>query len=134
MHSSRMRTARPNRDPPDRDPLPGQRPPTWTETSYLERDPLPGQRPPWQRTTWTENSLDRETQTEAPRQRPPWTETPWTETPLDRKPQTETPRTETPLVMWPVVHAGTETPLWTEPQTCVKTSPCHINYKNFPEA
>ena len=29
-----------------------------------------------------------------------------------------------PLVMWPVVHTGTETPLWTEWQTRVKILPC----------
>ena len=37
---------------------------------------------------------------------------------------TKTPWTETPPVMWPVVHAGTETPLWTEWHIDVKTLRC----------
>ena len=41
----------------------------------------------------------------SPRQRPSWTETPWTETPW-----TENPLDRDPPVMWPVMHAGTETP------------------------
>ena len=46
-------------------------------------------------------------------------------TPLDRDhPWTETPDRDPP-VMWPVVHAGTETPtLWTEWHRGVKTLPC----------
>ena len=86
--------------PPDRDPSPEtplDKDPSWTET------------PPQ-----TETPLDRD---------PPWTKIPPGQRPsLDRDPpRTETPQTETPLVMWPVVHAGTETPLWTESQTTVKT-------------
>ena len=58
MHSSRMRTADPYRDPPDRDPH-RQRLPTWTETPYLDRE-CPGQRP-----------QDRDPQTETPMNRDP---------------------------------------------------------------
>ena len=91
----------PDRDPPDRDPLdrdpqtetPMDRDPPWTDTP-MDRDPLdrdpntetpPGQRPP-----------DRDPQIETPSS--------WTETPGQQPPWTETP-----LVMWPVVHSGTET-------------------------
>ena len=89
MHSSRMRTTRllqygglPDRDPLDRDPLPGQRPPAWTETPCLDRDPLPGQRP-----------LDRDPDRDPTGQRPPrwrlsWMENPFGQTlrpPLDRQ-------------------------------------------------
>ena len=61
-------TETPDRDPMDRDPHLGQRPPSWIETPLLDRDPLlernplPGQRPPPGRDLLLE-------------------ETPWTETP-----------------------------------------------------
>ena len=82
----------PNKDPLDRDPQ--------TETPPTETP----QRTP---------------STETPRQRPPRQKPP-DKDPLDRDPQTETPQTENPPVMWPVVHAGIETPLWTESQTRLK--------------
>ena len=93
-----------DRDPHDRDcswtETPhGQRPP-WTETPpdrpLLDRDPPPGQRLP----SWTETPL-------LDRDPPYWTETPWdrapagTETPRDGDPRTET---EIPPPPWPDRH------------------------------
>ena len=100
-HSSRMRTSHfsdsirsPYKDPLDRDPHPGQRPPSrieappgqrpssWTETTLLDRDAPPGQRPP----SWTETPQDRDPHGQIL----PWTETsrrnmrPWPETPSPR--------------------------------------------------
>ena len=86
MHSSRMRTVRslPHGGLPNRDP-------PWTKTP-LGRDP--------------------------PKTDPPQKVTPWTEIPphLDKDPHLDRDSTpgqkppRPPLVMWPVVHAGTETP------------------------
>ena len=136
-----------NREPLDTNPLdrdpPGQRLP-WTEIPLWTETP-------WIQIPWTETPLDRLPWTEIPLwTETPWTQTPSTETPTQRstwtetlpeqrppspgqrppspgqRPSlTETPRTETTLlVMWPVTHSGTETPLWTESQTGVKTLPC----------
>ena len=83
-----MRTVRSLQYAPDRDPL------DW--------NPF-GQRP----------SLN----TDPPGQRSPWTENPPGQRPAQREtPVPETPQTEPSLVMWPVVHAGTENPPspWTE--------------------
>ena len=84
----------------------------------LDRDPLDRTE-----TSWTETLLDRDPlDRDSVNRDPP----PWTETPLDRETPVQRPHwTDSPLVMWPVVHAGTEIPLWTESQTGVKTLPCH---------
>ena len=67
--------------------LSGRSPPG-TETPSLDRDPLPGQRPPpWTETPQTETPLDRDPTGQTPH---PWTETP-RQRPLDREPRTETP-------------------------------------------
>ena len=98
----------PNRDYPQTDtPLsPGLRPP-WTETPP-DRDPPLDWDPLGQRHLQTETTLDRD----PPGQRPPRQRSPWTETPPDKDPagkRTPLDR-DNPQVMWPVVHAGTETP------------------------
>ena len=79
-----------DRDPLDRDP-PGQRP--------LDRDSSwadsPGQRPPAQRAPLDRDLPGRDPQTETP----------------DRDPRQRHPgQRPYPLVMWRVVHAGTQTP------------------------
>ena len=88
-------TPPPDAEPPGCKPTPGCRLP-------LEADP-PGCRPPWMQTP--------------PRGRPPGAD------PLDADPtlDAESPWMQSPLVMWPVMHAGK---LWTEWQTGVKTLPC----------
>ena len=98
----------PNRDPPDRDP-PGQRP-CWKETPLPpDRDP-PGQTPRTETPLWTETPPG-----QAPLERDPPTETPWTVCDRQRPPGQRIlldrdPPDRDPRVMWPVVHAGTETP------------------------
>ena len=111
-------------DLPDRDPH-GQRPP-WKETPRQrplpDRDPSKTETPPRQRPL-----PDRDpSQTETPHgQRPlkrdppdrdsldrdpPDRDPSWTETPLDREPPGQRPLwTGTRMVMWRVMHAGTET-------------------------
>ena len=104
----------PDRDPLDRDPLDRDLP---LDIDPPDREPLdwdpPGQRPPWTETfPWTETP-----QTETPNRDPldidPWTEIPQTETPRQRPPG-QRPLDRDLLVIWPVVHAGTDHPLWTE--------------------
>ena len=73
---------------------------------------------PGQRLPWTETPLDRDPLDRDPPDRPPWTETPVDRDSPDRDPQDpgrdpldrDHPWDRDPLVMWPVVHAGTETP------------------------
>ena len=54
--------------------------------------------------------------------KPSWTDTPQTETPGQRPPWTEFPLDGDPQVMWPLMHAGTETPP-VDRQIPVKTLP-----------
>ena len=83
----------------DRDPLPGQGLPPWTETPlpgqgpppWIET-PLPGQRP----SPWIETPLSGQRPSFLDRDLPPWIETP----PLPEPPWTETPQTETPTLVW----------------------------------
>ena len=75
--------------------------------------------PYWGVSVW-EVSLTETPQLDTPQPETPWTEPPARHSPardppgqrllLDRNSQTETPLDRDPMVMWPVVLAGTETP------------------------